>query len=74
MTDAAIHTPDGRNLWLQRLAERGEWPVPAFMSAPESAELIRLGLVELVTPRAPYPGYATLTDAGHDMWEDGGFK
>ncbi len=43
------------------------------MNAPVSAELIKLGLVEVVTPRAPYPAYATLTQAGHDKWEEGGF-
>jgi hypothetical protein len=62
------------NLWLKRLAERGDWPERPFLSSPEGRELIRLGLVELVTPRAPYPSYATLTEAGHDKWDDGGFK
>ena len=65
---------DNRNLWLQRLSERGDWPERSFLNAPESEELIRLGLVEVVTPRAPYPSYATLTEAGHEKWEDGGFK
>jgi hypothetical protein len=74
MADNIPRSHDNRNLWLQRLAERGDWPQQAFLNAPESAELIRLGLVEVVTPRAPYPGYAALTEAGHAKWDDGGFK
>ena len=74
MADDAPRPPDNRNLWLQRLAERGEWPQRPFLNAPEAEELIRLGLVELVTPREPYPSYATLTEAGHAKWDEGGFK
>jgi hypothetical protein len=62
------------NLWLKRLAERGDWPQRPFLSSSEGRELVRLGLVELVTPRPPYPSYATLTEAGHDKWDHGGFK
>jgi hypothetical protein len=64
---------DIRNIWLKRLSEAGDCPERSFMNAPVSAELIKLGLVEVVTPRAPYPAYATLTQAGHDKWEEGGF-
>jgi hypothetical protein len=74
MTSDPSEPPDLRNLWLKRLAERGDWPDRAFLGAPGTQELIDLGLVEIVTPRAPYPSYATLTEAGHEKWEDGGFK
>jgi len=62
-----------RNLWLKRLSEQGDWPQRSFLNSSAAQELIRLGLVELVTPRAPYPSYATLTQAGHDKWDEGGF-
>jgi hypothetical protein len=74
MIDDPLEAAEIRNLWLKRLAERGEWPQRSFLSSSAAQELIRLGLVELVTPRPPYPSYATLTEAGHEKWDDGGFK
>jgi len=74
MINDLLEAAEIRNLWLKRLAERGEWPQSSFLNSPAAQELIRLGLVELVTPRAPYASYATLTEAGHDKWDDGGFR
>lgn len=74
MTNDPIEASEIRNLWLKRLAERGDWPQRSFLSSPGGQELVQLGLVELVTPRPPFPSYATLTEAGQDKWDDGGFK
>ena len=74
MINDPLEAAEIRNLWLKRLAERGEWPQRSFLNSAPAQELVRLGLVELVTPRAPYPSYATLTEAGHAKWDSGGFS
>lgn len=74
MINDPLETADPRNLWLKRLAERGEWPQRPFLSSSAAKELVLLGLVELITPRPPYPSYVTLTEAGHNKWDGGGFR
>ena len=62
---------DNQRRWLERIAETGFWPDRPFLRNPDSAPLMRMGLVEVVKPKPEdYPGrsvplpYAAITEAG----------
>jgi len=58
-------TPEAKQM-LVRILDNGEtWPDLPIANQPFGRELMQLGYVELVTPKAPYLPYAQLTRVGY---------
>jgi hypothetical protein len=57
-------SPEAEAFLVRILDADGTWPDRPVVNRPFGRELMQLGYVELVEPKAPYLPYAALTRAG----------